>query len=174
MATIYNLQPNELFEVPKNDQITTCKMCLELSVPQDKIELGPLYQYGKPIELEDGQADIEVYSAHYFCLLFSPGLRTNGEDEEGIKGFLPDDILKEWRRGQKLRCCYCDKNYATVGCAIKSCKKIYHLSCGIRKGSLQQFCDHFASYCSEHRPAQKIFASKNAKLSESKECGMCF
>jgi hypothetical protein len=32
-----------------------------------------LYQYGKPVTAEDGSTDLEIYCAHYFCLLFSPG-----------------------------------------------------------------------------------------------------
>jgi hypothetical protein len=77
MATIYPLKPGELFEVPKNDKQTLCKMCLEPAVPSgsgsnsEQIDLGPLYQFGNPLLNE--AHDIEVYSAHYFCLLFSPG-----------------------------------------------------------------------------------------------------
>ena len=37
MATIYNLQPKQLFEVPKTDAITECKMCLEPAQPKDGI-----------------------------------------------------------------------------------------------------------------------------------------
>ncbi len=50
----------------------------------------------------------EVYCAHYFCLLFSSGLDQNGDDEEEIKGFLVADVLKEWRRGQRLKCFSCN------------------------------------------------------------------
>lgn len=171
MATIYNLKPGQLFEVPKDDKVTDCKMCMQPALPPGKnIDLGPLYQYGHPIQVENGQSDIEVYSAHYFCLLFSPGLKTNGEDEEGIKGFLPADILKEWRRGSKLRCSYCDKSYATIGCATKSCKKNYHLYCGIENGSLQQFCGSYSSYCQDHRPKQNVHFENPSK---ARECGMC-
>ena len=53
-------------------------------------------------------------SAHYFCLLFAPGLGQGGADEEGIKGFLPNDILKEWRRGARLKCQYCEKKYGKI------------------------------------------------------------
>ena len=154
MATIYNLKPKELFEVPKDDDKTECKLCFQPAQPKDGIDLGPLYQYGNPITVENGQEDIEVYSAHYFCLLFAPALETNGEDEEGIKGFMPKDILKEWRRGQRLKCIYCKKSCATVGCVGKSCKKAYHLICGIRNGSHQEFCGSYGSYCSDHRPVQ--------------------
>lgn len=113
------------------------------------------------------------FSAHYFCLLFAPGLQTNGEDDEGIKGFLPADILKEWRRGQRLKCSFCTKSYATVGCFGKSCKKAYHLPCGIRNGSHQEFCDPFSSYCHEHRPEQKVYKDKSV-ANLPRECGMCF
>ena len=51
------------------------------------------------------------YSAHYFCLLFASSMEQSGEDEEGIKGFLPHDIWKELRRGARLKCQYCEKNY---------------------------------------------------------------
>ena len=51
------------------------------------------------------------YSAHYFCLLFASSMEQSGEDEEGIKGFLPNDILKELRRGARLKCHYCEKKY---------------------------------------------------------------
>ena len=178
MATIYNLQPGQLFEVPKSDKVTECKMCNEPAIPKDGIDLGPLYQYGNPIIVENGEQDIEVYSAHYYCLLFAPGLETNGEDEEGIKGFMPKDILKEWRRGNKLKCTYCKEKGATVGCVGnfgKSCKKTYHLTCGLRNGSLQQFCGAYASYCSDHRPVQKIYDEKldETTLEAQRECGIC-
>ena len=54
---------------------------------------------------------IFFYSAHYFCLLFASSMEQSGEDEEGIKGFLPNDILKELRRGARLKCHYCEKKY---------------------------------------------------------------
>lgn len=42
-----------------------------------------------------------------FCpfQLFSSGLAQNGDDDEGIMGFLPRDIEKEIQRGRKLVCC---------------------------------------------------------------------
>ena len=45
----------------------------------------------------------EIYCAHFFCLLFSSGLDQNGDEEEEIMGFRTQDILKEWRRGQRLK-----------------------------------------------------------------------
>ena len=40
--------------------------------------------------------------------MFSSGLDQNGEDEEGINGFLPEDIVKEWRRYSDQ---YLDNNF---------------------------------------------------------------
>ena len=172
MASIYSLKPGELFEVPKEDKVTICKMCLAPAQPDEDCDLGPLYQYGNPIE---GETDVEIYSAHYFCLLFAPALNQKGEDEEGIKGFLPPDILKEWRRGGRLRCHYCDKTYATIGCNHKSCKKTYHLYCGMKHGTHQEFCGTYASYCPAHKPQQEIYKSKDKSVfSAKRECGMCF
>lgn len=58
MASIYPIKPGELFEVPKDDKVTQCKMCYHVADPGDGIDLGPLYQYGKPLE---GTQDVEIY-----------------------------------------------------------------------------------------------------------------
>ena len=79
MASIYELRAGQLLTVPETDKTTQCKMCLEVAVPklvkdQDDsptIRLGDLYEYGNPITDPDtGKEDVEVYCAHYFCLLF--------------------------------------------------------------------------------------------------------
>ena len=103
-------------------------------------------------------------------------METKGEDEEGIKGFLPKDMLKEWHRGNRLKCSYCDKGPATVGCCAKGCKKTYHLYCGMINGSLQQFTDSYPSFCKDHRPLQSIYQQKltQAQIRAKRECGMCF
>ena len=86
-----------LSEIPANDRTTLCKLCF---LPSDPDRLGALYQYVvNPVE--------EVYCGHYFCLLFSSGLDQNGDEEEEIMGFRTQDILKEWRRGQRLKVGYC-------------------------------------------------------------------
>ena len=99
MASIYKLVPEKLFTVPHDDQVTECKLCWEIAQPKDGIDLGPLYQYGRLVTDDSGRKDenntskteIEVYCAHYFCLLFCSALCQRGEtDEIGIKGFLPE------------------------------------------------------------------------------------
>ena len=73
---------------------------------------------------------LEDITAHYFCLLFSSGLGQKGGDHDGIKGFLAPDIRRELKRGARLKCVFCKKKGATVGCAEPTCKKSYHLNCG--------------------------------------------
>ena len=54
----YSLKPGELFEVPSDDKTTECRLCFDVAKPFDGIDLGPLYQYGKPIE---GSNDVKIY-----------------------------------------------------------------------------------------------------------------
>ena len=82
---------------------------------------------------------VDTISAHYFCLLFSSGLGQRGEEREGVKGFLAEDIRREVRRGSRLKCVYCRKKGATVGCAEQKCKKSYHPNPGKTQNSLFQF-----------------------------------
>ena len=52
---------------------------------------------------------VHDFSQHFF----SSGLEQRGqEDDEGLKGFLPVDVLREWRRGQvKRRLIYIQYKY---------------------------------------------------------------
>jgi len=95
------------------------------------------FKYGKKYKKEN-------IIAHYYCLLFSCGLEQNGTDDEGIYGFLENDILKEIRRGKRLKCRYCKKFGATTACCLKKCRNIFHLRCGLANGSLHQYFDNFA------------------------------
>ena len=102
--------PPSLAEVPHTDNATVCKLCFRPAQALGVgLKLGQLYSFGH-------------CQAHLYCLMFSSGLEQNGEEEEGIKGFLVDDIVKEWRRGSRLKCSYCKQTYATVGCVGKGCK----------------------------------------------------
>ena len=96
---------------PEKDSVSACKLCHRGAQKEDSdLRLGPLYSYGFCL-------------VHHYCLMFrfavdfclkdnddilsSSGLNQEGEDEEGIKGFLPDSIVKEWRRGSMLKCFHC-------------------------------------------------------------------
>ncbi|KAH9417662.1 ubiquitin-protein transferase [Dermatophagoides pteronyssinus] len=110
-------------------------------------------------------------TAHLFCLYFSPGLSQNGQYNEGLWGFLPDDIRKELRRGVLLKCSYCGKKGAVVGCSVKECIITFHLPCGIQNGA---FCHYhqeqqlYPSYCRKHWPKLQVPAFKRRVL-----CTVC-
>jgi len=119
-----------------------CNLCYMSSKPEG-VKLGGMYQFGELV-------------AHHFCLIMASGLAQNGEDEEGILGFLTSDIERELRRGFKLKCYLCKKNNATVGCCVKTCLKSFHLPCCLASGGLCQFFGNFNTYCCDHRPKQRV------------------
>lgn len=134
-----------------------CRLCQSDKIPGFDGEHGQLLE-----------CPVTKLRAHYFCLLFSSGLGQSGHESEGLHGFMPVDIRKEMKRGARLKCVYCKKKGATVGCARQQCKKSYHLPCGMQNQSLQQFYDQFKSYCSTHRPLQKAKQS-----GEKTTCSIC-
>lgn len=85
--------------------------------------------------------------AHTFCLLFSCGLLQKGQDDEGIDGFMPPDIMTEKKRGDKLKCFFCKKKGATAACCESKCQKSYHYTCAADAKTEQkvlfEFCDEF-------------------------------
>ena len=50
----------------------------------------------------------------------------------------------------------CNATNATVGCAVDSCLKTFHLPCLLRSGGLSLFFGAFDSFCQEHRPSQQV------------------
>lgn len=101
-----------------------CQYCNKSDV--NSLEWGPLYQLagvtvhyfcmvriayfncgGGDIWHLDFACNKLVITDCFCCLflilqLFSAGLSQNGEDEQGILGFMPFDINKELKRGDKL------------------------------------------------------------------------
>jgi len=138
-------------------EVSVCRICNE----SECLDIDQLY-------------DKDDIQAHYFCLLFSSGLEQKGKDDDGIRGFMPADIRKEIKRGARLKCVYCHKKGATVGCAEQRCKKSYHLPCGNKHDSLQQHFDQFKSFCKEHRPTQKP-GRRGGKRSDKSDniCTIC-
>lgn len=110
------------------------------------------------------------FSVHYYCLLMSSGIWQRGKEEEGVYGFLIEDIRKEVNRASKLKCTVCKKNGASIGCVVPQCKRSYHLPCGLQKECIFQFTDNFASFCWKHRPVQAITSNK---YSGSLPCTIC-
>lgn len=110
------------------------------------------------------------FSVHYYCLLMSSGIWQRGKEEEGVYGFLIEDIRKEVTRASKLKCAVCKKNGASIGCVVPQCKRSYHLPCGLQKECIFQFTGNFASFCWKHRPVQAITSNK---YRDSLPCTIC-
>ncbi|XP_032672057.1 uncharacterized protein LOC116844530 isoform X2 [Odontomachus brunneus] len=143
---------------------SSSKVCCFCNLADDnELDYGKLYdQYG--------------IVTHYYCLLLSSNMEQKGNDDEGILGFLADDIQKELRRGKKLICSYCKRVGATLGCCNIKCKRIFHLPCGLKAGSLHQFFGQFKSFCVNHRPKQKIdeYIFKQINSSNDMLCYICY
>ncbi|XP_072748731.1 uncharacterized protein [Anoplolepis gracilipes] len=120
------------------------KACCFCNLTEDnEVEYGKFYEYNGIV-------------THYYCLLLSSNMEQKGNDDEGILGFLTEDIQKELRRGKRLACSYCKKIGATLGCCNVKCKRIFHFPCGLKAGSLHQYFGEFRSYCVNHRPKQQL------------------
>ncbi|CAL1539720.1 unnamed protein product [Lymnaea stagnalis] len=154
-------------QVPVNDQLNkkqkrkkVCLLCL--SDEDNEIEFGKIYE----------KEDLTV---HYFCLLLGSGLcqKTKDTDKKSILGFVTNDIRKEIKRGSKLKCCFCRKNGASIGCCIKACKKTFHLCCGRKNETMHQFYDSFRSYCPDHIPVQLVKNTSIGMQSSSRSCAIC-
>ncbi|KAI1295466.1 PHD finger protein 7 [Halotydeus destructor] len=134
---------------PITDNFDGCCLCLRQVTDEDDE-----YRYGELLETKDDHG--RVYKCHYFCALFACALVQNGDETEGIRGFMAPEIRKEVLRGGKLMCKICKTKGATVGCSTASCNMTYHYPCGLKKGFQFNFLSSpFESQCSIHYKKQK-------------------
>lgn len=77
-------------------------------------------------------------------------MEQNGDDDEGILGFLEMDIIKCVKQSASTKCFYCAGKSASIKCKFKSCKRSFHLICGMKNGCLFQFIHQYSSYCHQH------------------------
>lgn len=117
--------------------------CFCQTTEKDEALYGKFYKYQDII-------------THYFCLLLASKILQRGSDEDGILGFLPNDIVNEVKRGKNLSCVFCGKRGATIGCYAPKCKVHFHLPCGRKQDTFHQFFGEFKSFCPKHRIRQKI------------------
>ncbi|KAK7879769.1 hypothetical protein WMY93_033559 [Mugilogobius chulae] len=110
-------------------------------------------------------------SVHYFCLLTSCGIYQKGQQNQGVFGFLLNDIKKEMRRSSRLRCSGCKHKGATVGCFVSRCRKKVHFPCARRLEFVSQFTCPFPSFCPDHSPSQSL--SPGLDLSLPQSCSVC-
>lgn len=121
---------------------------------------------GEKVKLEELKG-----SVHYFCLLTSCGVFQRGAADQGVFGFLIDDIKKERIRSSRLKCSVCRQKGAAVGCFVQRCKKKVHFPCGRRREFVSQFSCPFPSYCPDHAPTQTL--SLGLDLSLPQTCSVC-
>ncbi|XP_068593332.1 G2/M phase-specific E3 ubiquitin-protein ligase [Cebidichthys violaceus] len=110
-------------------------------------------------------------SVHYFCLLTSCGVYQRGEEDEGVFGFLVDDIKQEVRRSARLMCSGCKQKGACVGCNVRSCRRTVHFPCGRKRNFISQFTGLFPSYCPDHSPTQSLCGGLDLSLPQT--CSVC-
>ncbi|XP_039992979.1 G2/M phase-specific E3 ubiquitin-protein ligase isoform X1 [Xiphias gladius] len=122
--------------------------------------------FGEKVKLKEHKL-----SVHYFCLLTSCGVYQRGKEDEGVFGFLVDDIKQEIRRSARLTCCSCKKKGACVGCNVRSCRKTVHFPCGRKQKFISQFTGLFPSYCPDHSPTQSLYVGSDLSLPQS--CSIC-
>lgn len=82
--------------------------------------------------------------------LLSSDLITNGASDEGIDGFLVDDIRTMLKAYTKTKCYYCPEKFATVKCCAPRCMRKFHVVCGIARKCQNEFTDPYRSYCHDH------------------------
>ncbi|XP_014443762.1 PHD finger protein 11 isoform X2 [Tupaia chinensis] len=107
-------QPTGVFQVAEKMVKRTCALC-----PKD-VEYSVLYF-----------AQSENMAAHENCLLYSAAL-VEYEDHDPFnhdRNFDVESVKKEIQRGRNLKCTFCHKRGATVGCDLKFCRKKYHFFC---------------------------------------------
>nr|XP_006063635.1 PHD finger protein 11 isoform X1 [Bubalus bubalis] len=139
--------PTGVFQVAERLQKRICALC-----PKD-LECSVLYF-----------AQSENIAAHENCLLYSSAL-VECEDYDpsnNDRNFDVESVKKEIKRGRKLKCTFCGKKGATVGCDLKSCFKNYHFFCAKNDHAVLQVDGRTGIYkvfCQQHADSQKDLPS---------------
>ncbi|XP_062137817.1 histone-lysine N-methyltransferase 2C [Drosophila sulfurigaster albostrigata] len=135
--------------------MTKCLLCH--SANNDELLLGKMHsrRHGR-------------VTVHENCLYLSSNLVQHGsETSDDICCFTLADIKIESQRTQKLKCFYCHKNGANIGCCATKCHRSFHTECGIKNGAQNQYCNTYNSFCSLH---VKKFAQRPK---DQEECAVC-
>ena len=93
---------------------------------------------------------------HERCALYSA--EVFGSAEDGLH-----NVLAAVKRGRSLRCVSCKERGATVGCAVATCRKTFHLRCAVAAGELYDPSEAVNFLCNKHR-----------KSEEAVQCDRCF
>jgi len=79
---------------------------------------------------------------HRLCALWSPEVYQEGGDK--IR-----NVMAAVRRGRSLRCSYCFRKGATVGCCVDWCPKTFHIRCA-QKAGCEVNAQEWILSCKEH------------------------
>ncbi|KAM7536211.1 hypothetical protein Aperf_G00000103791 [Anoplocephala perfoliata] len=114
-----------------------------------------------------------LYTASGLTQRIEPNGRKNMGDGEFFFGFEVKEIKSEIRRGNRLRCHYCGKHGACVGCAVTKCRLSFHLPCIFEAKGIACFKGHFDAFCFSHRPKQNLSQRLMFYDAEPPVCCVC-
>lgn len=77
-------------------------------------------------------------------------MQQNGADDEGILGFLPEDIKKIAAKHRNDKCFYCAEKSATILCRNTKCRRMFHQICGHQNKCSFEFSGDFRAFCHAH------------------------
>ncbi|XP_074045196.1 LOW QUALITY PROTEIN: PHD finger protein 11A-like [Macrotis lagotis] len=119
--------------------------------------------------------------AHQNCLLYSSGLVESESDhpclEDQDRHFDVELVKEEINRGKRLKCSFCFKKGATVGCDLKKCSKNYHFFCARQDQATIETDEHGGTYkvfCQKHFPGKSncVLPTKVDLLKKMKNTGL--
>ncbi|KAK2534369.1 hypothetical protein Q9233_004213 [Columba guinea] len=119
-------------------------------------------------ELYGLMLEAEGLCAHQYCLFFANELFHRRPSNDGLMGFLPEDILHIVERAEQKDCFVCSESGATITCQETGCNRSFHFPCALEGGCITQFLPHYRSYCWEHCPQQEPQAAP-----ENTTCLIC-
>lgn len=110
---------------------------------------------------------------HYFCMLFSFDLLANGCDIKDMAGFIVEDVKESVKRlkSKDSKCCYCKEANPAAVCCNKSCRKRFHVPCGMKNNALMRFFGAFETFCDVHA---KRMIQRDELPAQDASCGICF
>ncbi|XP_069904416.1 PHD finger protein 11 isoform X3 [Oryctolagus cuniculus] len=135
----------------------TCALC-----PRD-LDYGVLYF-----------ARSEKIAAHENCLLYSSAL-VECEDHDPHnhgRNFDVESVKKEIHRGRKLKCTFCGKRGATVGCDLKYCAKNYHFFCAKMDNAFPHSDEAqgiYTVFCKQHASESRTMAQSGMKMKKGRK-----